>query len=146
MTQPHRRRSQPTLIAGAGLAVVAAVTTLVIVLTPGPDTSTAGSVAMAAVEAYNDGDDTVLVTLSCAEDDQEVEMIDRVPGEEQPRITVGLEQVIGYSSDKRVAFLTVTYTEVPENLRDLIGEGTVRRSRLGIERRGEDWCIAWFGR
>jgi hypothetical protein len=146
MTQPHRRSSRPALIASAGLAVVAISTTLVIVLTPGPDTSSAGSVARAAVEAYNDGDDTDLVTLSCAEDDQEVEMIDRVPGEEQPHITVSLERVIGYGGDKGVAFLSVTYTEVPENMRDLIGEGSVRRSRFGLERRGEDWCIAWFGR
>jgi hypothetical protein len=143
MPQPHRK---PALIASAGLAGVAAVTTLVIVLTPGPDTSSARSVATAAVEAYNDGDDTDLVTLSCAEDDQEVEMIGRVPGEEQPRITVALEELIGYGGDKGVAFLSVTYTEVPESLRDLIGEGTVRRSRFGLERRGEDWCIAWFSR
>jgi hypothetical protein len=146
MTQPHLGRSQPALIACAGLGAVAVITTLVIVLTPGPDTSSARSVAIAAVEAYNDGDNTDLVLLSCAEDDQEVEMIDRVPGDEQPRITVTLDNVIGYGGDKGVAFLTVTYTEVPENMRDLIAEGTVRRSRLGLERRGEAWCIGWFGR
>lgn len=146
MTQPHRRRHHPALFACAGLAAVALITTLVIVLTSGPDTSDPYTVASAAVEAFNDGDSTDLVMLSCAEDDQEVEMIERVPGDEQPVITVALEQVLGDGPDRGVAFLTVTYTEVPEKMRDLVGEGSTRRSRLGLEERDGEWCIAWFGK
>jgi hypothetical protein len=145
MTHSHRRRN-PALIAGAVLAAIAVITTLVIVLTSGPDKSDPYTVATAAVDAYNDGDSTDLVSLSCAEDDQEVEMVERVPGDEQPVITLALDEVLGDGPDRGVAFLTVTYTDVPEKMRDLVGEGTTRRTRLGLEERDGEWCIAWFGR
>jgi len=37
-------------------------------------------------------------------------------------ITIALDEVLGDGPDRGVAFLTVTYTEVPEKMRDLVGE------------------------
>ncbi|MCS7477668.1 hypothetical protein ACFFQW_26500 [Umezawaea endophytica] len=110
------------------MTVVAAVVVLVIVLTSGPDTSTADGAAKAAVTAFADKDTKALTALLCSGASNPLDQV--APS---PLVGAELGAVRPDGADNAVAEVSVTYADSTEP------------TEMGLARENGRWCLAWFG-
>ncbi|PPK65563.1 hypothetical protein CLV40_11347 [Actinokineospora auranticolor] len=116
------------LLSGAVVVVLAAVVTLVLVLTRAPDTSTPKGAAEAIVEAFGDKDKQALAAVSCPGAAHPLEL--PAPS---PMVGADLGDVRLASPDEAVADVTIRFTD------------SSRQTQMGLARENDRWCLTWFG-
>jgi hypothetical protein len=140
----------PWILAGGGVVVVAIVVVLIIVLTGGSDTSSPEGVAEAAVSAFNDQDVDGITDITCSANKSDVEdTLGNVagPSTSGPKIeaTAKLGKVETQGDDKATAQITFTYTNVPDEMKEIVEEGSTQEFPLALAKEGGDWCVSGLG-
>jgi hypothetical protein len=146
---PEKKSSRAFLLVGGVLVLVAVILVIALMVTRGPDTSSPEGIAEDTVTAFNDQDVDDLVALTCEEDRQEVEstvnqLVGYAPGGERLEVTAELRGVDVASADAAVAELEITYANVPEEMRDVLREGSSVNRKLSLRQESGEWCVSWF--
>jgi hypothetical protein len=138
----------PWILAGGGAVVAAVVVVLVITLTGGPNTSDPESVAQAAVDAFNDRDVSAITDIACAATKDELENALRAAGLAGDGLAIEATAELGEvkeSGDTATAEVTVTYTEVPEAMKEIIEEGSTETGSMKLAKENDVWCVSTLG-
>ncbi|MCA1845883.1 MAG: hypothetical protein LC792_22380 [Actinobacteria bacterium] len=147
----RRKSPLPWILGGGGLLVIGAVVVLILVLTGGPDTSTAQGVAKAVVSAANDKDANKIAELSCNEYKNDVkkikERIDPASDPDTPQeyknITVTYELGdVKETGNNATADVKIRFNNVPTELKDRLGESN---GRMTLVKESGKWTFCGFG-
>ena len=131
---PRRRSPLPWLLAGAAVAVVAAVIVLVFALTGGPDTSTPEGVVEAAAAALDDNDVDDMLRLACDRSDLREDFTEVSVGiEPSVRIeSAEVEEVTdGESGTGAMGMIKLTYTD-----------GSTSTPFVFLDKVNDGWCVS----
>jgi hypothetical protein len=141
----------PWILAGGGVVVVAVVVVLIIVLTGGADKGSPEGVAEAAVSAFNDKDISGITDVTCNASKADVEKSLGATGFEtggtgaQLEFKAELGEVTTQGDDKATAEIKITYTKVPDEMKEYIKEGSTETGKLNLSKENGDWCVASLG-
>jgi hypothetical protein len=145
-----RKSVKPWIFAGGGVLVIAAVVVLILVLTSGPDTSTARGVAEAVVNAANDKDAGKIANLSCKRyKDKQAQIKEQIDPAADPNTPSELKGIsvsftlsdVKESGDSATATVAIKFSNVPAALKSELKDAS---GKMALQKEDGKWTFCGF--